>query len=575
MFHAAGSTERFPVFFKGSVFLNGFLALPGGITEYAASFLAQLFYFSSAGAAVVTIIALLFCLSTDFIVRSFNAPALRSLRFVLPILLLVVYAQYNQHIILSVALTLALLFVCFHIYITKKCNSFYAILLIESVLLYYLTGGAFLVFALLCAFYEINVNKKNSRAIISLLAAVTIPYIIGTVILKVPIKHAFTRLTPFYWNAFDSDTRLSGYVVHTMYLLVPAVALLASLCRSSTNTDSRKTKAAPKNQRIKWFVQTLPLVVLSVVAILCFTDKQRKAAFELNYYSYHQMWPQVLDKAKENPGSDMSICYADMAMFKTGRLGYDLFKWHKSPDSIKAMFPKKEIYNYTFWSKSSVMLETGFISYAHHNMVKSLERCGRLPITLHQLALFHMIKDDIPSARIYLNALKKTLFHKDIAERYLTAIKEDQKLTNIEEVQRYRKMINEDKLMIFSKESPLRILQEQVERNQNRAAFEYMMGMHLINKRTDEVIRNIPHLKILGYKRIPRLYEEAIIIYESVTNKKVDMDGYKISNETLANYQKFKDITLRSARNRRSVSEEYEKALGDSYLVYVHRRHRR
>ena len=572
---AVSNSLHFPVFFKGWSFFNSFITSPGGLTEYIAAFLARLFHFSSAGAAVVTLIALLLCFSTDFIVKAFNAAALRHLRFAPAILLLIVYSQYSHHIGITVALMVAVLFACLHIRITKQSSFFYVILLIESTAVYYLAGGAFLVFISICALYEIFVTKKMQTAIVCLLTAIAIPYIIVTIVLGLPTDQAFTCLTPFHWETFVLDSKATAYAVYTMFLILPVTVLLAGLWNLSSNQTLKRSLFDQKISPLKWLLQTLPLIILTATAIFFFTDKSRMATFELNYYLTRQTWPQLLEAAKKNPGSIVAISYADLAMSKTGRLGYDLLKWHKTPNSLVAMFLNEQKYSTGYWSRANICLNVGFINRAQHYTIISLEQCGKLPAILQRLALLHMVKGDNPTAEIYLNALKKTLFHGNFADYYLDAIKNDPSLSQLEEIRNYRKMLNDDRIVIFSKEGPQKALQEQIDKNQNRSAFEYMMGMYLITKRPDGIVKNIPLLKTFGYKRIPRLYEEAIIIYELVTKKKVDLQGYKISDETLANYRKFNDINLRYASNQQAMVAEYEKSLGDSYLPYHYKKARR
>jgi len=584
--HAVVSSMPFPVFFKGWAFFHSFITSLGGLTKYIASFLAQMFYFSSAGAAVITLIALLFYILTDYIVKSFNASVLRPLRFVPAILLLTIYSQYRNHIEMTVALMFALLFVCMHIRLTKQSRLFYIRMLVESVMLYYLAGGAFLVFIFLCAFYEMFITKSLFKTVICLLTSLIAPYIIGAVICEIPPDQAFTRLTPFYWETFVYDENRAVSAAYTLYLFMPVTALLTLIGKLWNNTPGLKIEGDKQSSvkrsfwrkmpsQAKWSLETLPLIVLTAAVIFYFTDKKQKALCELDYYLYRQMWPQLIERAKDYRRSVTAICYADIAMSKTGRLGYGLLKWHKSPDTLRALFLNTPNYKNAYWTKANINLNLGLVNLAQHYFTISIESCGKLPFILERLALMHMIKGDNDTAKVYLNSIKKTLFHGDIADHYLSVIKKDPSLSGIEEIQRYRKMTVEDEIVITSGEARVKSLVKQIEINHNRAALEYMFSNFLITKRPDLIVKKISWLKKLGYERIPRLYEEAIIVYQFTVNKRVDLQGYTISPETIANCSKFDELMPQLSSNQQGSIAECERFFGDSYLLYHHKNFQR
>ncbi|MHC4738601.1 MAG: DUF6057 family protein, partial [Planctomycetota bacterium] len=55
IYHSGGVISNFPAFFRGWAFFRQFMAYPGGPAEYLSAFLSQFFYYSWAGAFVVTL----------------------------------------------------------------------------------------------------------------------------------------------------------------------------------------------------------------------------------------------------------------------------------------------------------------------------------------------------------------------------------------------------------------------------------------------------------------------------------------------------------------------------------------
>ena len=165
IYYSGGMITHFPAFFRGWAFFQEFSSYPGGPAEYAAAFLAQFFYVGWAGPLVVTLQGWLICVCTGSFLKAVNAPALRFVRYIPAILLLVTCSQYAYFFAITTALSVALFSVCLYIKITPRQNSSdnrladnlwaAGLFLILSVILYYITGAAYLLFALLCAFYSV------------------------------------------------------------------------------------------------------------------------------------------------------------------------------------------------------------------------------------------------------------------------------------------------------------------------------------------------------------------------------------------------------------------------------------
>ena len=148
IYHGAGMFANFPAFFRDWTFLAGFMSYPGGPVECFSALLAQFFYYSWAGALVVTLQAGLICICVDYFLKAVGAARLRWLSFIPPILLLIFYNQYTYHFTTTMALLTVLLFVCLYLKVTPK-NKLYAlaVFLVLSIVLYYISVGAYLVFA--------------------------------------------------------------------------------------------------------------------------------------------------------------------------------------------------------------------------------------------------------------------------------------------------------------------------------------------------------------------------------------------------------------------------------------------
>ena len=115
IYHSYEMAENFPVFYKDWDFFQKFISYPGGDVEYLSALLSQFFYYSWAGALVITLQAWLICLCTGKFIKAIQAPQLYWVRFVPPILMLIVYTKYTYHFANTMALLTSLVFVCIYL----------------------------------------------------------------------------------------------------------------------------------------------------------------------------------------------------------------------------------------------------------------------------------------------------------------------------------------------------------------------------------------------------------------------------------------------------------------------------
>ncbi len=240
MYHGAGIITNFPVFYKGWVFFSDFLSRPGGLVEYTGAFLSQFFYIGWAGALVVTIQAWLMSVCIGCILKAVNLSHLRWLRFIPPILLLITYTQYTYHFITTLAFLVVLVFVYLYLRIIPFLTSNTGrliVFLVLSVILYTIAAGVYLLFAVLCAMYELLFRRQYLLGLLYLLSAVAIPYIEGVLIFGVSIIDAFSDLSPFSWKIMSYDSRRKLIVViYILYLFLPLTILVSGFWQKIQNS---------------------------------------------------------------------------------------------------------------------------------------------------------------------------------------------------------------------------------------------------------------------------------------------------------------------------------------------------
>jgi len=255
------------------------------------------------------------------------------------------------------------------------------------------------------------------------------------------------------------------------------------------------------------------------------------------------------------------------ALYHTGRLPTDMFAYPQHPYT---MFFAEEIKNlFLKWRKFDIHIDLGALNQAEIDLTECMEINGQRPMVLQRLALIKMVQGDIDSAKVYLNALGRTLLYSDWAKRYLAELESDPDLSGDEKVQYLRQVMPRKDHVVFEFYYYDKMLEHLLEANKhNRMAFEHLMAWYLLNGQVDMIALNIGRLNDFNYKRIPRLYEEALLIYKDSSKQEVDLHGWKISAESVKRFNDFNEIYSRHGDDKYSAYNELLEGYGDSFLFY-------
>jgi hypothetical protein len=549
-------TTNFPVFFKGWIFLRNFLSYPGGPVGYAGAFLSQFFYIGWAGALAVTMQAWLMFVCVGYIFKALDFSALRWLRFVPPILLLIAYAQYTYHLVTTMAFLTALLFICLYLRTTLSLASNrrrLAVFMVLSVILYYVAGGAFLLFAVFCAMYELLLKRRFLSGLLYLLLAVAVPYVEGVLLFGVSIVDAFGDSLPFSWKILSfEDRRRLIIVVYVLYLFLPFTMLLLGLWQKVPSSKIQiRFRSYLADSKLRWVIESLLLFGITFAAIFLSHDDKRKTELEVAYFASHKMWPQVLAAARRHPNSFPTIHAVNRTLYHTGRLSHDMFSWPQHPDTL---FLTAKGHEFAYWKQFDFYIEVGLMNMAENALAESLEIYGEHPLILKRLALIRMVN--------------KTLFHADWANCYLARLQSDPDLSTDKEIQRLRSLMLEKDYGFFTFEIE-DVLSQLLEKNrQNRMAFEYLMAWYMLTKQLDKFIQNLERLDDFDFPTIPRTYEETMLVYVQSTRKPVDMRGRQLSPESRRRFKSFSQVLSRYGGNLQAASDELAGDYANSYFFY-------
>jgi len=576
IYHGHGQSIVYPICTSEVSAFEGYPAFPGKAAMYIAARLPHYYYYSWAGALIITGIAALLCIGTDKFITTVGGARLRCLRFIPAILLL---AQHGQCYPFLLAENLALLMALLLLYLYTRMPlqgtaSRLAGFVLFAAVMYAMAVQLYLVFVLMCVSVESFNKRRVKTGLLCLFSALLIPYLVNTFVFELNLFEAY-RLILSFPSQLDLKREI---LVISFFCFFPIVGFgcgvrhLFTEKRKSARAKSRRKRKSPGyRHKIKliWATETLTLFIVTAGAVWFTCDHVLRQNQRIGYFARHRIWDELLQEAYLLQSGDMFICHdVNRALYHTGRLLYDMFLYpqhhaglllttnQRLPDHLKIRI---------FVKRSKILYELGHVNEAENASYEALASLGYYPQGLLRLALINIIKGQPDAARTFLHALSKDFLYRDLAKGYLQRLQTDPLLTKDAQIQRMRSfMLVEDSI---NKTTPLDLLKKNKD---NHMAFEYLMAFCLLTGQHAAVAHNVRYLDNFDYPQghIPRHLAEAILLYTAMTGKKPDLHGRRIDDETTHRFQQFMQRFQRHKYDMQTAENILEKEFYDTYYYF-------
>ena len=561
-----------PTFRLSRSFFEPFLQQPGGLAEYAAAYCAQLNYWNWLGAAVFTGLAAVVYWLTRQILPSVGGSRLEIVPLVVPFLLLVLRERYRPAALLlgtELATVLGMSALLARIAVDRAfvritCCSVMSLLVFYAAGLWALGG-----FALLVCPNEALSRRSGTGACLSLA-----PFIIAllwTLISSEP--------PPRFWNPWSN--RLDLIVALAAYGYTPASFLALSLLQtdrtqppgasrllSHRNQQVFVSGAIPRRQ-IPRFWTSLLLFIAAWAGVWPALDSRTKLSAQIAYCSRTGQYAPLLTLAAKVPRDDLAPS-AELrlqhALYRTDRLCEDLFSFRNQ--STWQVLPGLSYGDEACRPQCQVLLELGLVNDAEHYAHEALELEGERPDILRVLVYVNTLKRRPDAARLYLNVLDQVPFQSSWAKAWLRWWPTEPSGMPGSELAWLRScMLTND---VPHEGLPTEMLLRQLlYRNpSNRMAFEYLMAHYLMQLQANRIVETLPALQRLGYTRIPRHIEEAILLCEKMQRQPVNLHGLKIRPDTVERFEKFSQALDRKLHLSEGGRRELTRDFGDTFWYY-------
>ena len=593
--------ELRPVFYFGSDFFKPFLDYPGGLVKYISALLETLYWYPWLGALIITTVTLLTCASARWLLKGVCGRDVHPWIYLIPALLvLVILGGYTRHTPASLGILAALIFA--NIYFRIPLSKFVwrlPVFLIHYAIVYYIAAGGCVLFALLCAIFELLKRRRIVLGVICLLCGPLLPYAVARYSFYIEPAESFALLLPPYRGSLPTIATLFQVPMIYHFLLAiffPVAAIVvafraqfaflwAKIVRRLARIFWPSDQEAPAAQASRpqrpagWTIVSLPLfIVIAVLLGFVSFDGGHKQWLVIQKHVADRNWQQVLAASRRLPTYKYDIFVmhdVNRALFYTGKLPEAMLAHPIFYSSASLLLTAPEVARFDLaGSKSAeIFFELGHVNIAEHTFHTALEEFGARPTFLKHLARINILKGHDEAARTYLGMLRKNPVYRSWATQYLGWLEDGQVFEKDPFLQQVKdRMIGTDYAYVTD---VLRyrfkdLLKQLLRSNKhNRMAFEYLMGISILQKNSDEIANNISRLSDFEYKRIPRHYEEAILVCrDQLKNRKIDLGGRHISQATQKRYFDFVRIMNRAMRNKMAARGVLAKRHGDSYFFY-------
>jgi hypothetical protein len=540
--------ENQSLFIYSADYFRQFTVKPGGIIEYAASFIIQGFHNTISGSfilsALITLIAMVFYKISRKIY--YEGPLLM-LFMVLPSCILILFhSNFNFHPVNTIGFLLVS--VCFVVLINAERKPVVFFILALFPLFYYvagayawIVGGMYIIYSLL--------NRKIINAVFILVLSFITFIVFKEIVFFQPLNILlFNPMPPK--DLFGHPVLFN--ILYGLFVLYPLILKITSLLKiKETNIRSLSV----------YFV--LFTLVLTIFSLSRLFKSEVENLFKLEKLFCRQEWEGAIKfQEKMKMRNVVAQYYYNIALSEKDLLCDRLFNSDQDygTGSIMVQWDSKSNINQIF--RGAYFFYTiGLVNEAHRWAFESMVVQGFRPENIKMLIKTELISGHYKIAKKYIDVLKKTLNYRGLAKKYEKMLYARDLVESDPELGPKIKLLPGKDFLIRLQDQQDNVLLMLESNRGNRKAFEYMMAWFMLERNVENVCNKIAVMKGMGYNRIPRHIEEAAVWFRSYTGKLPDMGGFTVSNETMKRLSGFRSAAAQPDPGKEKLKKMYGNTL--------------
>lgn len=395
------------LFLHTPLFFQQHMVTSGGLLTWAGCYLTQFFYYPILGTGIL---CLLWLLLMWMLRRTFSIPSAWNAVTLIPIACLVLtittlgYWVYYLKLpgyafIATLGTIIAVGLTWTYRIMPRRYGLSTLFILLATCLSYPLFGFYGLWAALLMA--VVAWHKPNYRfadIITALLSIILIP------LLGYHFVYHETNIVNIYWTALPVFAmRQVSYFSYNL----PYIALVLSIVLMAWGLPKKTWK---------WVQASLFAVTMGCIALFWYKDDNFHRELSMQRSIEQQDWEQVLKTAKAAKGEPTrAMCMMqNLALYRLGRMGKDMFNYPNGAKHPNAPFPVRNVHT----QGKLLYLHYGVPNYCHRWCMEDGVEYGWSVEKLKLMAQCALLNKEPMAAMRFVNLLSKTDFHKAWAKQY-------------------------------------------------------------------------------------------------------------------------------------------------------------
>jgi len=499
------------------------ISLPGGISGYIGEFLTQFYYYSLAGSVIITLLLYLIQIISRKIIAAANPDKnLFPLSFMPSLIAAILLCDEYYPLSGITGYLLSLTAALFYILISGKTHRFLSgLLLIPST--FWIAGGSYSVLISVILIYEIIVLPKSKQTgssnkytvpnnthplkfhelMIYLILGILFPLIIRRTIIFQPLNLAY--LSEFY---YDLRTLIpTGIIV--LFTVLPVILIVAFY---ANRVEQKK--------HIMVYITIAILFFTGYTGVKMVVNFDAEDIYKYDHLARNKRWKEIISLAEKHPPrNDLSLSMLNLALAKTGKIGYEMFRYEQNGD--EGLFLTSAWNYFSLIHRSEIFYHLGLLNASHESAFESMETTTNLkkPVrAIKRLAEINLLNGHYEVARKYIKMLHQTVFYRKWAvetEKYLYNYDLMDNHPEWAEIRKHKLSID-----YFFKaqniQSIIEMLQLSLNEHPDRIVFEYLMAHFLLNKDLMNIIHFLPAMDKISYREIPLNYQEALLYISNI-----------------------------------------------------------
>jgi len=555
--------EQMQLFLTDWAYFIQHLSVQGGCATYLGEFFTQFFLFSMAGTWIVSTVLF----SIYFGVKCLLKQAFGNGFSLLALVPAVGYGFLlcNDFYYLSgaIAVSLSIWAVVGYLKI-KSPASRAAIGFVGIPLLYWLLGGAYMLFGISVIVSELIVRFSKSSRLIP----------IKSVILFSIICLVWSIVVPLFARRFLLlDTLLQSYVSSAYYKFTLIFPVYLKLVFASVPTiiflHFMLLKFSEKLRLILQLTFGVLLIGALAYGFRKVSDFSEEKEMMYSNLVNKQDWNEIIKQAeKELPKGTQGKLALTLALGQTNQLSSRLFAF--SPQRSDFFIPYK-VHGMAPLVASEPYFYLGFINFAQMLAMESIDSSpdAVMPVrAVKRYAETCIITGQYDVAANFLGYLKRTLFYRDWANQATEYLYNDEKVGTHPLWGKLRASQPKDEFNFQFDQMDAMLFSLLRSNQQNRLAYEYLMSSYLLQKDLDKFLEFLPLEKTMSYPELPLIFQEALIYAKTLLTEWPEaLKEYKISDNVSKRIDEYARA-FSSGGNKNAAA--MKRSFGSTYWYYVH-----